>query len=167
MERKMYLTQSKKLVGLLTLSIMASSCSLLPTKQIEVTAKPMDRIITQPVMPREIDLKEPMWYVVSEKNIDEFHDRLTKEHGQIVFVAMSIPDYELMSYNMQELKRYITELKEVVVYYESNMENPNADEEIKIANANVLTRLDQFARVLMLNPHTTSPHPRPNLKFAD
>jgi len=78
----------------------------------------MVRIITQPVMPREIDLKEPMWYVVSDKNIDEFHERLTKEHGQIEFVVMSIPDYELMSYNMQELKRYITELKEVVVYYE-------------------------------------------------
>ena len=100
------------------LSMMASSCSLLTPKQIEVTAKPMDRIITQPVLPREIDLKEPMWYVVSEKNIEEFHARLTKEHGSIVFVAMSIPDYELMSYNMQELKRYITELKEVVVYYE-------------------------------------------------
>ena len=84
----------------------------------EITAKPMDRIITQPVLPREIDLKDPFWYVVSDKNIDEFHERLTKEHGQIVFVAMSIPDYELMSYNMQELKRYITELKEVVVYYE-------------------------------------------------
>ena len=40
-----------------------------------------------------------------------------KEEGRIVFVAMSIPDYELMSYNMQELKRYINELKEVVVYY--------------------------------------------------
>mgnify|MGYP003658500586 CR=1 FL=1 len=114
----MYLIQSKKLVGLLTLSMMASSCSLLTPKQIEVTAKPMDRIITQPVLPRQIDLKEPMWYVVSEKNIEEFHARLTKEHGSIVFVAMSIPDYELMSYNMQELKRYITELKEVVVYYE-------------------------------------------------
>ena len=98
--------------------MMASSCSLLPTKQIEVTAKPMDRIITQPVLPREIDLKLPLWYVVSDKNIDEFHERLTEEHGQVVFVAMSIPDYELMSYNMQELKRYITELKEVVVYYE-------------------------------------------------
>ena len=78
----------------------------------------MDRIITQPILPRAIDLKEPMWYVVSDKNIEEFHARLTKEHGSIVFVAMSIPDYELMSYNMQELKRYITELKEVVVYYE-------------------------------------------------
>lgn len=114
----MYLIQSKKLVAPLIALMMASSCSLIPTKQIEVTAKPMDRIITQPVLPREIDLKEPMWYVVSDKNIDEFHERLIKEHGQIVFVAMSIPDYELMSYNMQELKRYITELKEVVVYYE-------------------------------------------------
>ena len=98
--------------------MMASSCSLIPTKQIEVTAKPMDRIITQPVLPREIDLKLPLWYVDSDKNIDEIHERLTEEHGQVVFVAMSIPDYELMSYNMQELKRYITELKEVVVYYE-------------------------------------------------
>ena len=30
---------------------------------------------------------------------------------------MTIPDYETMAYNMQELKRYITELKDVVVYY--------------------------------------------------
>jgi hypothetical protein len=30
---------------------------------------------------------------------------------------MSVQDYELMAYNMQELKRYIKELKEVVVYY--------------------------------------------------
>ena len=71
----------------------------------------------QPVMPREIDLKEPYWYVVSEKNIEEFLARVEKEQGQIVFFAMSVPDYELMAYNMQELKRYIRELKEVVVYY--------------------------------------------------
>ena len=51
------------------------------------------------------------------KNIDEFLARVEKEHGQIVFFAMSVPDYELMSYNMQELKRYINELKQVVVYY--------------------------------------------------
>ena len=68
-------------------------------------------------MPREIDLKEPYLYVVSDKNIDEFLARVEKEHGQIVFFAMSVPDYELMSYNMQELKRYINELKQVVVYY--------------------------------------------------
>ena len=34
-----------------------------------------------------------------------------------MFIAMSIADYELMSYNTQELKRYINQLGEVVVYY--------------------------------------------------
>ena len=90
--------------------MMACSCSLIPTKQIEVLAKPVERTIVQPIMPREIDLKEPYWYVVSDKNIEEFLERVEKDQGQLVFVAMSIPDYELMAYNMQELK-------EVVVYY--------------------------------------------------
>jgi len=97
--------------------MMACSCSLIPTKQIEVLTKPVERTIVQPIMPREIDLKEPYWYVVSDKNIEEFLERVEKDQGQLVFVAMSIPDYELMAYNMQELKRYINELKEVVVYY--------------------------------------------------
>ena len=80
-------------------------------------AKPIERTIIQPVMPREIDLKEPMWFAVTEANLDKFVADIKEEHGDIVFLAMSIPDYEVMAYNMQELKRYITELKEVVVYY--------------------------------------------------
>ena len=36
---------------------------------------------------------------------------------------MSVPDYELMAYNMQELKRYVRELKEVVIYYRKVTEN--------------------------------------------
>ena len=55
--------------------------------------------------------------MVSDKNIEEFLARIEKEHGQVVFFAMSVPDYELMAYNTQELKRYIRELKEVVIYY--------------------------------------------------
>ena len=87
------------------------------TRQIEVSSKPIDRQIIQPILPREIDLKEPKWYVVSDKNIEEFLERVKKDQGQVVFLAMSVPDYELMAYNTQELKRYITELQTVVVYY--------------------------------------------------
>ena len=97
--------------------MIASSCSLFPPKTLEVSAKPIERQIAQPILPREIDLKEPYWYVVSEKNIDEFIARVEKEQGQLVFFAMSVPDYELMAYNMQEIKRYIKDLKEVVIYY--------------------------------------------------
>jgi hypothetical protein len=99
--------------------MMASSCSLLPTKQIEVSAKPIERKIAHPVMPREIDLREPMWIVVTPSNYEEQLARIEKQEGELVFLAMTIPDYEVMAYNMQELKRYINELKEVVVYYKT------------------------------------------------
>ena len=77
----------------------------------------MERKIVQPVLPRALDLKEPYWYVVSDKNLEEFLERLKKEEGRVVFVAMSVADYELMAYNMQEIKRYVNEMKEVVIYY--------------------------------------------------
>ena len=49
--------------------------------------------------------------------IEELEERIKKDEGQIVFFAMSVPDYELMAYNTQELKRFITELQQVIVYY--------------------------------------------------
>ena len=42
---------------------------------------------------------------------------IEQQEGELVFLAMTIPDYEIMAYNMQEIKRYITELQDVVVYY--------------------------------------------------
>ena len=97
--------------------MMACSCSLLPTKKIEVTAKPMDRTIVQPVMPREIDLKEVRWLTITPENYEEQFAVIEDQEGELVFLAMTVPDYEVMAYNMQELTRYITELKDVVVYY--------------------------------------------------
>ncbi len=97
--------------------MMGSSCSLIPTKQIEVSAKPIERVITQPIMPREIDLKEVRWLTITPENYEEQFAIIEEQEGELVFLAMTIPDYEVMAYNMQELKRYITELKDVVVYY--------------------------------------------------
>jgi len=97
--------------------MMACSCSLLPTKEIQVTAKPMDRTIVQPVMPREIDLKEVRWLTITPENYEQQFAVIENQEGELVFLAMTVPDYEVMAYNMQELKRYITELKDVVVYY--------------------------------------------------
>jgi hypothetical protein len=116
MAQKKYLKALNKTVAILTVLMMAYSCSLIP-KKVDVISKPIERQIAQPVLPRELQLKAPYWYVVSDKNVDEFLKRVEKEEGRLVFVAMSVPDYELMAYNMQELKRYIKELKEVVVYY--------------------------------------------------
>jgi hypothetical protein len=43
-------------------------------------------------------------------------------------MAISIADYEIMSGNMQELRRYIREVQEVVVYYRNvTIKTPKGD----------------------------------------
>ena len=50
--------------------------------------------------------------------LDRFLDEMKRLNGgDIVFVATTIGDYEMMSANMQELRRYIQQMGEVVVYY--------------------------------------------------
>ena len=117
MEQNILWKTSRSSAVLLMTSMMVSNCSLLPTKQIEVSAKPIERTIVQPVMPREIDLREVQWLTITPENFEEQFAVIEAQEGELVFLAMTIPDYELMAYNMQELKRYITELKDVVVYY--------------------------------------------------
>jgi len=136
-----------KLAISIILATTISSCSILGTKKIEVVSKPVQLDIIQPTLPREIDLTPPNFYVVSEAVIanpckkdaegkrdctlgkendwpegytylDRFLDEMKKQNGgKVVFVATTIGDYEAMSVNMQELRRYIRELGEVVVYY--------------------------------------------------
>lgn len=123
-QNTLWKTSRTSAVLLMTL-MMGSSCSLIPTKQIEVSAKPIERVITQPVMPREIDLKEVRWLTITPENFEEQFAVIEAQEGELVFLAMTIPDYEVMAYNMQELKRYITELKDVVVYYRKVTTNEN------------------------------------------
>ena len=136
---------------LLISTLTISGCSLIPTKKVEIVSKPLEIDIIQPTMPRNIDLKEPRFYVVSEAKItnpcikneetgkrdcslgkenpdwpegytylDKFLDSVKKQNsGDVVFFAITTEDYELMAYNMQELRRYIREVQEVVVYYRS------------------------------------------------
>ena len=68
-------------------------------------------------MPREISLTNPQWIIVTPDNWEAQLERIKKQEGELVFLAMTVPDYEVMAMNMKELQRYITELKDVVVYY--------------------------------------------------
>jgi hypothetical protein len=62
--------------------------------------------------------------------LDQFLDNNRKlNNGDVVFMAISIGDYEIMSGNMQELRRYIREVQEVVVYYRNvTIKTPKGDQ---------------------------------------
>ena len=128
----MFSTQLKLSLLLLT-TLMTSGCASIlggpkipEPRPVEIRTVEVRIPITHPTMPRAIDLKDPQWYVVSDVNVDTFLEEIKRQNnGGVVFVAMSVGDYELMAYNMQEIRRYINQLKEVVVYYRTI----NTDEE--------------------------------------
>ena len=63
------------------------------------------------------DRENPDWpegYTYLDRFLDDIKD---KNNGEVVFVATSVGDYKVMAEDMQELKRYIKQLGEVVIYY--------------------------------------------------
>ena len=70
--------------------------------------------------PKTCELSErenPDW-PVGYTYFDRFLDEMKKQNnGEVVFVATSIGDYEVMAEDMQEIKRYIKQMGEVIVYY--------------------------------------------------
>ena len=59
----------KSYITLAALLAATSSCSLLPTKKVEIVSKPLQIDIMQPDLPRPVELTAPTWYVVSEARI--------------------------------------------------------------------------------------------------
>ena len=130
----------------MSLILIINGCSLIPKQPREVEIKTIEvRVpIQHPVYPRPIDMKEPRWYVVSDKNLDEFLVKIEKESGKMVFMAMSVPDYELMAYNLQEIKRFVKETKEVIVYYRTVMSDDEIEREDDAPNKSGF--LDSFKK---------------------
>lgn len=69
---------------------------------------------------------QPVGYTYFDKFIDDIK---IATGGDVLFVASTVKDYELMSGNVQELRRYIRELGEVIVYYkEVTTKKPKEEE---------------------------------------
>ena len=73
------------------------------------------------------DRENPDWpegYTYLDRFLNEMKDM---NNGEVVFVATSIGDYKVMAEDMQELKRYIKQMGEVVIYYR-NVTMPNGEQ---------------------------------------
>ena len=84
--------------------MMAYSCSLIP-KKVDVVAKPVERQIAQPILPRELSLKAPYWYVVSDKNIDVFLERV--KNSFCSYVLSRLRTYVLQHARTKEIHKRI------------------------------------------------------------
>ena len=56
--------------------------------------------------------------MVSKKNYKEFIKEYQKKNGADSYIAISVKDYENLSLNFAELRRYIEQQKQIIIYYE-------------------------------------------------
>ena len=115
----MVLKNYLKVSSLLLLSLLVSSCASWPKlTQIEVQTVEVERNIPLQNRPRQLNLSDITWYVVTKENFEEFKKRYEKENGMFLFYVISVKDYESLSLNMAEIKRYIEQQKQIIIYYE-------------------------------------------------
>ena len=107
----------------LVLPLLATGCSsfqkVLP---LEVKTIEVERKIPTQTRPKSISLNDIYFYVVTDRNFEEFKQKFEKENGDLVFYAVSVRDYETLALNMAEIKRYIQQQQELIVYYEKAIE---------------------------------------------
>ena len=111
-----YLTVS----SLLLLTLLLSSCGYIrkPEKEIVVKTIEVQKIVPIQPQPKPVDMIDVKFYVVTEENYEEFKEKFMKTNNDYVFYVVSVHDYENLAFNMAELYRYITQQKEIMIYYE-------------------------------------------------
>ena len=120
-----------KVLSLLLLCLAISSCSSWPKiKQIEIQTVQVERVIPTQNRPRPINMNNIKFYVVTSENFEDFKKRYEKDNGEFLFYALSVRDYETLAINMAEIKRYIEQQKQIIIYYEKAVA-PKPKKEIK------------------------------------
>ena len=106
---------------LLVTTLLISGCSSFykPEKEIVTVTKLVERNIPTVPHPKSVQMNDVKIYVVSpEENFEDFKKEFEAKNGADSYVAISIKDYENLGKNFAELRRYIEQQKQIILYYE-------------------------------------------------
>ena len=127
--------QTIALASVLTI-VVSSGCSVLP--KVDITPPPPVKVITeevkmeiyQPPLPQEIKMEDVNWFVITKNNYEESIQKVEKLlGGEFVVFALTPTGYEAMAYNLQEIRRFIRQQKEIILYYREATEVADEAEE--------------------------------------
>jgi len=77
--------------------------------------------------PKALQLNDTRVFVVNKDNYEEFVKEFTEVYGELAFVALSMKDYQNLALNIADIKRYLEQQKEIIVYYEKAVSEEKTD----------------------------------------
>ena len=109
---------SLTLISLVGCSSMGGSREPRQIPEVKVITEEVSTTIYHPPLPQEVRLEDIRWMVLTKDNIDEQIAEAEKLlGGEFVVFAMIPTDYENFAWNIQELRRFIRQQKEIILYY--------------------------------------------------
>ena len=104
---------------LVTALLLTSGCSTFrPEPKVVTVTKIVEKNIPTVTHPKSVQLNDVKIYVVSKENYEEFIAEFETKNGADAYIAISVKDYENLSLNFAELRRYIEQQKQIILYYE-------------------------------------------------
>ena len=125
----------KKILVVLAMPLFLSGCSLLPwSSQPEVKTEVVTKVervqIPTVARPKPVQLIDTRIYVVNADTLEEFIAEFKETNGDLAFIALSVKDYENLALNIGELRRFMNQQTDVIIYYEEsiNTEQPKQEQ---------------------------------------
>ena len=118
---------------LATTLLISGCCSFYkPEKEIVTVTKLVERNIPTVPSPKPVQMNDVKIYVVSpSENFEEFKKEFEAKNGADSYIAISVKDYENLAKNFAELRRYIEQQKQIILYYEEAVKPSEPSEQEK------------------------------------
>ena len=108
----------KSVLYLVPLAILLSSCSWKPEKEIVTVDRIVKPTIAIAQKPRPVDFGELKVKVITEENVQEVIEEMKTNQGQFLVYALDPLTFKSLAIGIEEIKRYIQQQKDIIVYYE-------------------------------------------------
>ena len=98
--------------------LLLSSCSWKPEKEIVTVEKVISPTIAIAQKPKAVKMLETKIIVITEKNLPEVIKKVKAGIGEFVIYGLDPASFKNLALNFEEIKRYIEQQKEIIIYYE-------------------------------------------------
>ena len=109
---------NKLVLYLVPLAILLSSCSWKPEKEIVTVETIVKPTITLAQKPRPVEFDELKVKVITEANVQEVIQEMKTNQGQFLVYALDPVTFKNLAIGIEEIKRYIEQQNDIIVYYE-------------------------------------------------
>jgi len=105
---------------------------MMPEPKVKVVTQVQKLQIPTVARPKPLQLTDTRVRVVNADNLDEFLREYEEQYGSIAFVALSMRDYENLALNIADIRRFLNQQDQIIIYYEKALtdeETPPKEED--------------------------------------